>query len=167
MVRVGLLTVSDEVSQGRVRDEASQAIRAVLPNEQFEVAGYEIVPKESAQIKRVLRLWTDREGFDFIITSGGIHLNVKDHVPAATQELVERDLPGLPEIIRVGMFKKYPNEVYSRGRAGIRVNSLILNVSGDPEVAVYSLRIVLPVIPQIVATITGRPMLNFNQATTI
>jgi molybdopterin adenylyltransferase len=165
MIRVGLLTVSDEVTKGQAGDKTGEAIRDVLPKGQYEIAGYEIVPRESAQIKRVLRLWTDREGFDLIITSGGIHLSIKDHVPEVTRELVEKDLPGLPEIMRVGMFKKFPNEVFSRGRAGVRASSLIVNVSGDLEVAAYSVRIILPVIAPIVATLTGRPVTNLNQAT--
>jgi len=155
MIRVGILTVSDRSASGEREDKTHEAIREVL-TEGFEVAAYEVVPDVPAQIRRVLRLWTDQMGLDLILTNGGTGLAPRDHTPEATREVLDKEVPGIVELMRVEGFKKTPLAALSRGVAGVRKRTLIINLPGSPEGAADSLRAVLPVIPHAVEVLTGK-----------
>ena len=157
MIRVGILTVSDRSAQGERVDTTQEAIREVLKEGPFEVAAYEVVPDEPAQIRRVLRLWADQLGLELILTNGGTGLAPRDHTPEATREVLDKEAPGLAELMRLEGLKKTPMAALSRGVAGVRAKSLIVNLPGSPKGAAESLAALLPVIPHALETITGKP----------
>ncbi len=156
MIRVGILTVSDRSARGERVDTTQEAIREVLKKGPFEVAAYEVVPDEPAQIRRVLRLWADQLGLELILTNGGTGLAPRDHTPEATREVLDKEVPGLAELMRLEGLKKTPMAALSRGVAGVRGKSLIVNLPGSPKGAAESLAALLPVIPHALETITGR-----------
>ncbi len=156
MIRVGILTVSDRSARGERVDTTQEAIQEVLKEGPFEVAAYEVVPDEPAQIRRVLRLWADQLGLELILTNGGTGLAPRDHTPEATREVLDKEVPGLAELMRLEGLKKTPMAALSRGVAGVRGKSLIVNLPGSPKGAAESLSALLPVIPHALETITGR-----------
>ncbi len=158
MIRVGILTVSDRTARGERVDTTQEAIRELLDESQYEIAGYEVVPDEPAQIRRVLRLWADQMGIELILTNGGTGLAPRDHTPEATREVLDKEVPGLAELMRLEGLKKTPMAALSRGTAGVRGKSLIVNLPGSPKGAAESLAALLPVIPHAIETITGRSL---------
>ncbi|WP_038048757.1 MogA/MoaB family molybdenum cofactor biosynthesis protein [Thermus caliditerrae] len=156
MFRVGILTVSDKGFRGEREDTTHLAIREALKAGPFEVAAYEMVPDEPPLIKKVLRLWADREGLDLILTNGGTGLSPRDKTPEATRELLDKEVPGLSELMRLRGLEKTPMAALSRGLAGVRGKSLILNLPGSPKGARESLEAVLPVLPHALSLITGK-----------
>ncbi|WP_114313036.1 MogA/MoaB family molybdenum cofactor biosynthesis protein [Thermus caldifontis] len=156
MFRVGILTVSDKGFRGEREDTTHLAIREVLKGGPFEVAAYEIVPDEPPLIKKVIRLWADREGLDLILTNGGTGLAPRDKTPEATRELLDKEVPGLAELMRLKGLEKTPMAALSRGLAGVRGKSLILNLPGSPKGARESLEAVLVVLPHALSLITGK-----------
>ena len=158
MIRVGILTVSDRTARGERVDTTQEAIRELLDESQYEIAGYEVVPDEPAQIRRVLRLWADQMGIELILTNGGTGLAPRDHTPEATREVLDKEVPGLAELMRLEGLKKTPMAALSRGTAGVRGKSLIVNLPGSPKGAAESLAALLPVIPHAIESITGRSL---------
>ncbi len=158
MIRVGILTISDREARGEIEDHAYAALRESLALGPYEITNYEIIPDEPAQIKRVLRLWADRDGLDVILTLGSIRLSNRDHAPEATREMLEKEAPGIAELIRMETYKKNPLAALSRGVAGVRGKTLIINLPGGPQGSKDSLEVILPLIPEAVQRITGRPV---------
>lgn len=156
MIRVGILTISDRVARGEVEDRTYAVLRETLAFDPYEITSYEIIPDEPAQIKRLLRLWADRDGLDLILTSGSIRLSSRDHVPEATRDMLEKEAPGIAELIRMEAYKKNPLAALSRGVAGVRGKTLIVNLPGGPQGCKDSLEVILPLIPEAVQRITGR-----------
>lgn len=157
MIRVGILSVSDEAARGVYPDSTHTALREALAAGPFEVAAYELVPQESAQIKRVLRLWADREGYELILSAGGTGLSPRDNTPEATRELLEREVPGLAEQMRACIGAS-PHVVLSRGVVGTRGRSLIVNLPGEPEDARVALEAIFPLLPKTIEMITGKTL---------
>lgn len=157
MFRVGILTVSDKGARGEREDTTHLAIREVLREGPFKVVAYEIVPDEPPQIKKVLRIWADRERLDLILTNGGTGLAPRDQTPEATREVLDREAPGLAELMRLKGLEKTPMAALSRGVAGVRGKTLILNLPGSPKGAREFLEAVLPILPHALSLITGRP----------
>jgi len=156
MFRGGILTVSEKGSRGQREDTTHLAIREALKGGPIEVAAYEIVPDEPPLIKKVIRLWADREGLDLILTNGGTGLAPRDKTPEAARELLDKEVPGLAELMRLKGLEKTPMAALSRGLAGVRGKSLILNLPGSPKGARESLEAVLPVLPHALSLITGK-----------
>jgi len=155
MIKVGILTVSDSCARGEREDESYKALREVLEAEGYEVAAYEVVPDEPAQIRRFLRQWADQLGLHLVLTTGGTGLAPRDHTPEATLEVVDKEAPGIAELVRAEGLKQTPHAALSRGRAGVRGRTLIVNLPGSPKGAASSLKAILPVLPHAVEIITG------------
>lgn len=153
MIRVGILTISDRGARGEIEDRTYAVLRESLTPGPYEIANYEIIPDEPAQIKRVLRLWADRDGLDVILTVGSIRLSNRDHVPEATREMLEKEAPGIAELIRIETYKKNPLAALSRGVAGVRGKTLIVNLPGGPQGSKDSIEVLLPLIPEAVQRI--------------
>lgn len=154
-MRVAILTVSDKGSQGRRTDTAGPAIRELLQDLSPEVAAAEIVPDDRAAIAARLRHYCDDLHCDLVFTTGGTGFSPRDVTPEATLEIIEKPVPGIPEAIRAGGMAQTPKAMLSRAVAGIRGQTLIVNLSGSEKAVREQLAIILPVLPHAVETLRG------------
>ncbi len=155
MVRVGILTCSDKGASGERQDASAGAIRALLSQDQYQVECYAVVPDEQEAITATLVDWCDQKELDLILTTGGTGLTPRDVTPEATQAVLEREIPGLAEAMRAASLAKTPHAMLSRSVAGIRRQTLIINLPGSPKGARENLEAVLPALPHALEKIKG------------
>ncbi len=149
MIRVAIITVSDRANAGTYPDQSGPALAALLPGE-FSVVGLEVVPDETGRIRAALLRFCEQA--DLILTTGGTGLGPRDRTPEATAALLEFLIPGIPERIRAAGPAR---SALSRGLAGVRGKTLVINLPGSPKGAVESLSTVLEIIPHAIAVIKG------------
>ncbi|HUU26911.1 MAG TPA: bifunctional molybdenum cofactor biosynthesis protein MoaC/MoaB [archaeon] len=129
--RAGVLVTSDSVSRGAAEDRSGRLIQGRLTEEGFEVADLRVVPDNIEEIKKCLIDYADLSGLDLVVTSGGTGLGPRDVTPEATLEVCDREVPGIEEAARSFGTLRTPFAVLSRGRAGIRGKTLIINLPGS------------------------------------
>lgn len=142
--RCGVLTLSDKGSRGEREDTSGPRIQELLRDAGYEIVLAEILPDRQELIERTLIAWTDEQHLDLIVTTGGTGVSPRDRTPEATRAVIERDVPGLGEAMRAASLHKTVQAVWSRGIAGIRKHSLILNLPGSRKAAEENLAAVLP-----------------------
>jgi molybdopterin adenylyltransferase len=155
MLTVGILTISDKGWRGEREDRSGEAIKQLLGALDTHLVRYDIVPDEKDIISQKLVQWADNEGIDLIITTGGTGLSPRDVTPEATLAVVERIVPGFAEAMRAESLKKTPMAVLSRGVAGIRGSSLIINLPGSPKAVRECLDVILPALPHAIEVLKG------------
>jgi molybdenum cofactor synthesis domain-containing protein len=132
MARAAVITVSTSKAAGDGVDESGPALEAFVSQLGVELAGSEIVPDDRDRIAASLRRWADDEGCDLIFTSGGTGLSPDDQTPEATLEVIDREAPGIAEAMRAVSREHTDKWMLSRGVAGIRGRTLIVNFPGNP-----------------------------------
>lgn len=156
-MRVGVLTISDRVSLGEMEDRGGAAVIAGLRD---AIDGIEIVtetlPDEGEHIKRRLVTWSDEDQLDAIITTGGTGLGPRDVTPEATLEAIGKRVPGIEEALRAAGMAKLPMAMLSRGIAGVRGQTLIVNLPGSPTGAAEGTAILAEVLTHAVDLLHGR-----------
>lgn len=157
MIRVGILTVSDLGSRGEREDTAGMALGKRVEGRGWVVECYEIVPDERDVISETLREWADDARLQLILTTGGTGFADRDVTPEATLEVLDKQTPGIPEAMRAAGSKKTPMAILSRGVAGIRGRTLILNLPGSMKGAVESFEAIEEALPHAIDVILGRP----------
>ena len=131
---VGIITVSDRCSRGEEQDKSGPFIAEwVREHWRAQVVRQDIVPDERALITARLAEWSDTEGLDLILTTGGTGFAPRDVTPEAIREVIERETPGLTEAIRSAGLAKTPHAMLSRATAGIRGQTLIVSFPGSPK----------------------------------
>lgn len=155
MTRVAILTVSDSCAQGKREDVSGQTIKDMLPKDKFEICEKKITSDDHQTIADELRYFSDKAGIDVVLTTGGTGLGPRDVTPEATASVCEKLVPGLGEILRSEGFRTVPNAVLSRGIAGIRKDTLIINLPGSPKAVRECLEIILDVLPHAVDMMRG------------
>ncbi|MBW1917486.1 MAG: MogA/MoaB family molybdenum cofactor biosynthesis protein [Deltaproteobacteria bacterium] len=156
MFRVGILTVSDKGAQGVRQDLSAAEIRQQLPATRYRVEAYALVPDELEAIVVRLVEWSDQQHLDLILTTGGTGVSPRDLTPEATQAVVDRSVPGLAEAMRAASLDFTPHAMLSRAQAGIRGQTLIINLPGSPRAVRENLAVVLPALPHALEKIQGR-----------
>ena len=154
-VRVGILTVSDSGSRGDRQDTSGPAIARMLEPLGAEIVEKAIVPDEPDQITAQLRAWLDDSTVNLIITTGGTGLGPRDITPEATRPLIEREIPGLAELMRREGLRQTPMAALSRGLAGATGSTLILNLPGSEKAVRENLGAVLPVLGHALELLAG------------
>ncbi|MGE4560033.1 MAG: molybdenum cofactor biosynthesis protein B [Desulfobulbus sp.] len=142
--RCGVLTLSDKGSRGEREDTSGPLLQEMLRARGFDIALARIIPDRQALIEETLIQWVDKEGLDLIVTTGGTGVSPTDQTPEATRAVIDREIPGLAEAMRLASLQKTIQAVWSRGIAGIRRNCLILNLPGSRKAAAENLEAVLP-----------------------
>ncbi len=155
MIRVAILTVSDSCAQGKREDVSGRTIKDMLAEDRFEICQKKIVADDHEKIVNELKHFSDEAGVDVVLTTGGTGLGPRDVTPEATASVCERIVPGLCEIMRAEGFKKTANAILSRAFAGIRKNTLIINLPGSPKAVRECLEIILSILPHAVDMIRG------------
>ncbi|HTS48098.1 MAG TPA: MogA/MoaB family molybdenum cofactor biosynthesis protein [Bryobacteraceae bacterium] len=156
MIQVVIITVSDSAVAGTRADRSGPALRARVEALGWSVRAQELIADERDRIAALLRRWSDLPETLVILTTGGTGVALRDVTPEATRDVIEREVPGLGELMRVEGRKATPFAVLSRGLAGLRGQTLIVNLPGSPKGAVESLDSIANLIPHIVDLLEGR-----------
>ncbi|HLP99328.1 MAG TPA: molybdopterin adenylyltransferase [Sideroxyarcus sp.] len=157
IAKIGILTISDRASRGEYEDKGGPAIHAwftrVLSSPWQAVA--RVIPDEQLLIEKTLVELADKEGCCLIVTTGGTGPALRDVTPEATEAVCEKMMPGFGELMRAASLKVVPTAILSRQTAGIRGNSLIVNLPGKPSAIDDCLNAVFPAIPYCIDLIEG------------
>ncbi|HEX8996366.1 MAG TPA: MogA/MoaB family molybdenum cofactor biosynthesis protein [Ktedonobacterales bacterium] len=147
--QVGILTVSTQGAAGAREDTSGEAIRELVEAEPLraEVVVRAIVSDDYAAIERVLREWSDQRRLHLILTTGGTGLSPTDITPEATRAVLDREAPGIAEAMRAESLRHTPFGMLSRGVAGMRESTLIINLPGSPKGVRECLGAILPALP--------------------
>jgi molybdenum cofactor synthesis domain-containing protein len=157
MMRVGVITTSDKGFRGERDDTSGDVIREMVGGLGAEVTFSTVVPDEQTEIKKVLIQGVDEMELDLIITTGGTGVSPRDVTPDATREVIEREIPGFGEAMRMAGLKKTPHAMISRAVCGVRGNTLIVNLPGSPKAVREGMEVILPAIAHTIAKIQGDP----------
>jgi molybdopterin adenylyltransferase len=156
-IRCAILTISDRSSKGDRLDSSGPSLAARAQEAGWTVVATAVVPDESGAILHKLVTWCDGDQADVILTTGGTGFAPRDITPEATQAVIQRAAPGIAEAMRQDSLRKTPHAMLSRGIAGIRKHTLIINLPGSPKAALENLEVVVPVIPHAVQLLQEAP----------
>ncbi len=152
MITIAILTISDKCSRGEREDKSGQLISEIV-KEIGRIKFYDIVPDEIDLIKHKLLEYIGN--VDIILTTGGTGLSERDVTPEATREIIEKEVPGIAEAIRIEGLKKTRKSILSRAIAGIRDKTLIINLPGSPSAVKEGLEIIIDAIPHAIEKLKG------------
>jgi len=142
---VGILTLSDKGARGEREDTSGAMLQELFGGmDEYQVVRYLLIADDQERIAATLTQWVDVEGIDLIVTTGGTGVSPKDLTPEATRMVIEREVPGIAEAMRMASLEKTVQAVWSRGVAGIRQQSLIINLPGSEKAARENIEAVLP-----------------------
>ena len=154
-MRAAVLTVSDSCYRGERPDRSGPEVAERLRALGWEVLAQGIVPDESDAILLALQQWAARDDLDAIFTAGGTGVAPRDVTPEATRAVIEREVPGLAELMRAEGVKNTRRAALSRAVAGTCGDKLILNLPGNPRGAVESLDAVADLLPHVLELLRG------------
>ena len=158
MITIGVLTISDGASRGERQDVSGENIRTLVAQMPGAVVSAgAIIPDEFDQIAARLSEWSDEKRLNLILTTGGTGLAPRDITPEATKSILERDAPGIAEALRAISLQYTRNAMLSRGVAGVRGRTLIINLPGSPKAVKECLEYVLPVLPHAINLLIEGP----------
>jgi molybdenum cofactor synthesis domain-containing protein len=156
-MRIAILTVSDRSFRGERADASGPALANAVLTQGWQVAEVLVLPDDLFQISAQLTQWADSGEVDIILTTGGTGFSPRDITPEATNAVIQRHAPGLAEAMRNASLQLTPHAMLSRGVAGIRHRTLIVNLPGSPRAAVENLLVIIPVLPHAVQLLAEHP----------
>jgi len=151
---IAVLTLSDTGAKGGREDLSGEEIKKMVAA-LGKVVFYDILPDELDLISEKLAYICDNNIADIIITTGGTGFTERDITPEATKRIIEKDVPGISEYLRLKGAEKSPNAILSRGISGIRKKTLIINLPGSLKAVIESLSFILPVLPHALEKLKG------------
>ena len=156
-IRFGIITLSDRSSRGERDDASGPALASFLEAEGCLVLKRLILPDDESALRSTLTEWADDGGLDIILTTGSTGFAPRDIAPEATKAVIQKEAPGLAEVMRAESLKKTPHAMLSRAAAGIRARTLIVNLPGSPKGALENLGFIFPVLPHAVQLLKDDP----------
>ena len=148
MTQVGILTLSDRGAAGEYQDRSGPVIRELVVEQlRAEAVEYAVIPDDFERIRDTLIAWADELQLDLIVTTGGTGFAPRDVTPEATRAAIEREAPGLVFAMLRDSLAVTPHAMLSRGVAGIRGRTLMVNLPGSPKAVRENLESILPALP--------------------
>ncbi len=154
-MKAAILTVSDKGDRGEREDRSGPALASWLAERQVEVVFTRLLADEAGAISAQLAGWADHADCDLILTTGGTGVSPRDVTPEATRDVLEREIPGIGEAMRASSLAKTPFAILSRAVAGVRGQTLIVNLPGSPAGAIENLAAVWTAVKHAVSKIQG------------
>ena len=154
-MRVAVLTISDACSRGERQDASGDAIVAWVSARSATLAARSLVADETVDIVRALIAWCDEDQADLVLTAGGTGLSPRDVTPEATRTVIEREAPGIAEELRRHGMASTKYSMISRGVAGVRNTTLIVNLPGSPKGVEDGLKVLDGIVDHAVKLIRG------------
>jgi molybdenum cofactor synthesis domain-containing protein len=155
-MRAAIVSISTSRSRGDGGDESGDQLEALASRLGAEVAGRELIADDRPLVEERLRHWTDVERCELVMTTGGTGFSPTDVTPEATRAVIEREAPGIPEAMRAASRPHTGHWMLSRGVAGIRGSSLIVNFPGSPASTAQAGEAIAAALPHALELIAGR-----------
>lgn len=154
-MNVGILTISDRGASGEYEDRSGPLLAEIISQQTpWTVAARQVIPDDHDTIVATLKAWCE-DALQLILTSGGTGFAPRDITPEATRAVIERETPGIAEALRAESLKITRHAMLSRGVAGIRKQTLVINLPGSPKAVRENMDVLLPVLPHALELIIG------------
>ncbi len=154
-IKAGVITTSDRCGAGLRKDESGPVLAALLRECGFEVTHALLVPDERDEIVRAFLRLCDEEGCTLVFSTGGTGMHPRDVTPEATGKILQKSIPGIGEAMRAESLKKTPFGMISRGLAGIRGNTLVVNFPGSPKAIRETFPVIRPILGHAAQLLAG------------
>ncbi len=156
-MKIGILTISDRGSRGEYEDLSGPlAVHIIEERIGWTVEKTAVIPDDLDMISSTLIKWSDEDGLNLILTSGGTGFAPRDITPEATRRVIEREAPGIAETLRADSLRITKHAMLSRAVAGIRGQTLIINLPGSPKAVRENLAVLIPILPHALELLSGR-----------
>lgn len=150
-----VITMSDSGAQGLREDTSGAALQKLFIDRGYRLCCYAVVPDEVGAIVAAVNGAIESDGADLVLTTGGTGVSPTDVTPEAMDQVIEKDIPGMAEAMRAASLVITPKAVISRGRAGIRGKSLVINLPGSKKGALENIHVLLPALDHALEKIQG------------
>lgn len=157
MFTVAVLTLSDKGARGQREDTSGKMLAEMLASIDGKIEKYEVIPDDRALIQEKLVFYADQLRVDVIATTGGTGIGPRDVTPEATHAVIDKEIPGMAEAMRLAGLQQTPFAMISRAIVGCRGTTLIINLPGSPKGVRENLQAILPAIPHAVEKLKGDP----------
>jgi molybdenum cofactor synthesis domain-containing protein len=154
--RAKILVLSDAAASGQREDRSGPRVRELLEAHGWTVVACEVLPDDADKIRNCLETWTNGGDCDAVFTAGGTGLGPRDVTPEATRAVVQKEIPGLAELMRAEGSRNNRRAALSRGLVGVRNGKLIVNLPGSPRGAHESLASIVELLPHVIDLLRGR-----------
>lgn len=155
-IRAAVITASDRSYRGEREDISGKVLCGLLEENNAEIVDYQVLPDGKEKLSVALINLCDQKKVDLILTTGGTGVAPRDVTPEATIEVIDKNVPGIPETLRAKSLGISQNSMISRAVAGIRGQTLIINMPGSPKAVKEHFEIVWPVIPHAIELLSGK-----------